>query len=47
MGTATMLSVDQILRLISVPAVVAAFLIASQISGGGISHPAQAQISGE
>jgi len=29
-----MLSVDQFLRLISVPAVVAAFLIASQISGG-------------
>jgi hypothetical protein len=29
-----MLSVDQFLRLISVPAVIAAFLIASQISGG-------------
>jgi hypothetical protein len=29
-----MLSVDQFLRLISVPAVVVAFLIASQISGG-------------
>ena len=28
-----MLSVDQFLRLISLPAVVAAFLIASQISG--------------
>jgi hypothetical protein len=28
-----MLSVDQFLRLISVPAVIAAFLIASQISG--------------
>jgi hypothetical protein len=39
------LSVDQFLRLISVPAVVAAFLIASQISGGGIFHSAQAQIS--
>jgi hypothetical protein len=35
-----MLSVDQFLRLISVPAVIAAFLIASQISGG-ISRPAQ------
>jgi hypothetical protein len=35
-----MLSVDQVLRLISLPAVVAAFLIASQISGG-ISRPAQ------
>jgi hypothetical protein len=42
-----MLSVDQFLRLISVPAVVAAFLIASQISGAGIFHSAQAQISGE
>ena len=42
-----MLSVDQFLRLISVPAIVAAFLIASQISGGGIFHSAQAQISGE
>jgi hypothetical protein len=31
-----MLSVDQVLRLISVPAVVAAFLIASQVSGSGI-----------
>jgi hypothetical protein len=40
-----MLSVDQFLRLISVPAVVAAFLIASQISGGGIFYAAQAQIS--
>jgi hypothetical protein len=39
-----MLSVDQFLRLISVPAVVAAFLIASQVSGAGIfqgSSPAQ------
>jgi hypothetical protein len=35
-----MLSVDQFLRLISLPAVVAAFLIASQISGG-LSGPAQ------
>jgi hypothetical protein len=42
-----MLSVDQFLRLISVPAVVAAFLIASQISGAEIFHSAQAQISGE
>jgi hypothetical protein len=40
-----MLSVDQFLRLISVPAIVAAFLIASQISGAGIFHAAQAQIS--
>jgi hypothetical protein len=42
----TMLSVDQFLRLISVPAVVAAFLIASQISGSGIFLPAHAQIAG-
>ena len=40
----TMLSVDQFLGLISLPAVVAAFLIASQISGAGIFHPVQAQI---
>jgi hypothetical protein len=33
-----MLSVDQVLRLISVPAVVAAFLIASQISAA-VSPP--------
>ena len=44
-GSTRMLSVDQFLRLISVPAVVAAFLIASQISGGGIFNAAQAQIS--
>jgi hypothetical protein len=31
-GTGAMLSVDQFLRFISVPAVFAAFLIASQIS---------------
>jgi hypothetical protein len=31
-----MLSVDQFLRFISVPAVVAAFLIASQVSGAGV-----------
>jgi hypothetical protein len=41
-----MLSVDQFLRLISVPAVVAAFLIASQVSGAGVFRYAQAQISG-
>jgi hypothetical protein len=40
----TMLSVDQFLRLISVPAVVAAFLIASQVSGAGIFHAASTQI---
>jgi hypothetical protein len=40
-----MLSVDQFLRLISLPAVVAAFLIASQISGAMNPDPAQIQIS--
>ena len=30
-----MLSIDQFLRFISVPAVMAAFLIASQVSGAG------------
>jgi hypothetical protein len=43
----TMLSVDQFLRLISLPAVVAAFLIASQISGAGIFHPAHALIASQ
>ena len=42
-----MLSVDQFLRLISVPAVVAAFLIASQVSGAGIFHTAHTQINGQ
>jgi hypothetical protein len=42
-----MLSVDQFLRFISVPAVVAAFLIASQISGGVTSHPAQVELVSE
>jgi hypothetical protein len=40
-----MLSVDQFLRFISVPAVMAAFLIASLVSGGGIFHPAPVQIA--
>jgi hypothetical protein len=42
-----MLSVDQLLRLIAVPAVVAALLIASQISGAGLSHAGQSRISAE
>jgi hypothetical protein len=42
-----MLSVDQFLRLISVPAVVVAFLIASQVSGGVVSHPSQVQLASE
>jgi hypothetical protein len=41
-----MLSMDQFLRLISLPAVVAAFLIASQISGG-ISRPGQEYTASE
>lgn len=40
-----MLSVDQFLRLICVPAVVAAFLIASQISAAVNSEPAVATVS--
>jgi hypothetical protein len=40
-----MLSVDQFLRFISVPAVMAAFLIASQVSGAGIFHSAAVQIA--
>jgi hypothetical protein len=42
-----MLSVDQFLRLISVPAVVAAFLIASQVSGAGIFHAQPAQLASQ
>lgn len=42
-----MLSVDQFLRLISVPAVVAAFLIASQISGGVTMPRAPAALANE
>jgi hypothetical protein len=42
-----MLSVDQILRMISVPAIVAAFLIVSQISGASVVRPLQTQLSGE
>jgi len=38
-----MLSVDQVLRLICLPAVVAAFLIASQVSGAGVFHSSPAQ----
>jgi ribosomal protein S3 len=39
-----MLSVDQFLRLVSLPAVVTAFLIASQISGGVSFRPALLQV---
>lgn len=40
-----MLSVDQFLRLVSLPAVVTAFLIASQISGGVGFRPAPMQVA--
>jgi hypothetical protein len=33
-----MISLDQFLRFVSVPAMLAAFLIASQVSGAGIFH---------
>jgi hypothetical protein len=42
-----MLSVDQFLRLITLPAVVVAFLVASQVSGGASLHAGQAWISAE
>jgi hypothetical protein len=42
-----MLSVDQFLRLISLPAVVAAFLIASQVSGAGIFHASPSPMTSE
>jgi hypothetical protein len=46
-GTTAMLSVDQFLRLISVPAVIVAFLIASQVSGGVSYRAAQLQVTSE
>jgi hypothetical protein len=48
-GTATMLSADPIspTERISLPAVVAAFLIASQISGGVFSRPISIQMASE
>ena len=42
-----MLSVDQFLRLVTVPALVAAFLIASQVSGAGVFHGSPAQLVGK
>jgi hypothetical protein len=42
-----MLSVDQFLRLISLPAVIPAVLIASQLSGGLTSHLPSAVMAGE
>jgi hypothetical protein len=42
-----MLSVDQFLRLISLPALIAAFLIASQVSGAGVFNSQPAQLAGE
>jgi hypothetical protein len=42
-----MLSVDQFLRFISVPAVMAAFLIASQVSGAGIFQSVPVQVASQ
>ncbi|WP_256379155.1 MULTISPECIES: hypothetical protein [unclassified Bradyrhizobium] len=42
-----MLSIDQFLRFVSVPAVMAAFLIASQVSGAGIFHPSPMHLFSE
>jgi hypothetical protein len=43
-----MLSVDQVLRLISVPAVIVAFLVASQVSGAGVfTRSAPMQVASE
>jgi len=42
-----MLSIDQFLRFISVPAVMAAFLIASQVSGAGIFQSAPMHLGSE
>jgi hypothetical protein len=46
-GTTKMLSVDQFLRLISLPAVVAAFFIASHVSGGAFPTPPQVKMASE
>jgi hypothetical protein len=46
-GTWAMLSVDQFLRLIFLPAVVIAFLIASQISGAFAPRPAPMEAAHE
>jgi hypothetical protein len=42
-----MLSIDQFLRFISVPAVMAAFLVASQVSGAGIFQSTPTYLAGE
>jgi hypothetical protein len=42
-----MLSIDQFLRLISVPAVMVAFLIASQVSGVGIFQSTPIHLASE
>jgi hypothetical protein len=39
--------VDQFLRFMSVPALFAAFLIASQVSGAGIFHSTPSQYASE
>ena len=47
LGDDSMLSIDQFLRFISVPAVVAAFLIASQVSGAGIFQGSPMHLASE
>jgi hypothetical protein len=46
-GDAGVLSVDQVLRLICIPAVVVAFLIASQISSALAPSPTAAEMARE
>jgi hypothetical protein len=46
-GTTSMLSIDQFLRFISVPAVIAAFLIASQVSGAGFFRASSMHFASE
>jgi hypothetical protein len=47
LGATSMLSIDQFLRFVSVPAVVAAFLIASQVSGAGVFHASPLHFASE
>jgi hypothetical protein len=42
-----MLSIDRFLQFISVPAVMVAFLVASQVSGAGIFHSAPMHLASE
>jgi hypothetical protein len=47
LGVVAMLSVDQFLRLMCVPAIVVAFLIASQISGALTPSSTPAELARE